>query len=1041
MDKMIIELIFFTSSQSKMKILSIKIFILFASFSIIGQDYFPVNGPKSKNNNFTFLKNAVIHVSFDQVIEKGDLILQDGKIVNVGTNLVAPKNSVKYDLNGKHIYCSFIELFSSIGLPEPKKKKRPDYPQYTSSKKGPYYWNESIHPEYNAINDFSYDTKKASLYINKGFGLVLSHAKDGISRGTGFLLALNKQKNKNIISGHAGSFLSFKKGSSTQVYPTSLMGCIALLRQFYYDMEWYSYQTIDDHEDLSIKAMIKNESLPQFFITDNHLDISRALNIGKEFGLKYIVKGGGDEYKSIQTIKSSNTSLIVPIDFPKPFDVEDPYDASKLSTSQLLHWYNAPKNLAYLEKHNVPFSITSTDLTKKDFLKNIRTAVSHGLSKEMAYKALTQFPAELLKLDDKIGTLEKGKWANFIITSDELFEENGEILENWVQGERTIIQRSDLIDTRGKYNLNTNQNIRTLIVEGDLSKPKAHLEYNIIVDSISKQGDLVLDKITGKPYKLTVKKNVPVTINIEDQKINLSYFINDGLYRLSGNINYNSGSWDGNGKDPEGSWLKWTAIKNDDIVNQSKKNILEKDTLDVLIKYPMSSYGLDSIPYSNPILIRNTTIWTSEEAGVLENADILIRDGKITHIGEILDVVDKNTIIIDGTGKHLTAGLIDEHSHIAISRGVNEGSHAISAEVNLNDVINPNDINIYRQLAGGVTTSQLLHGSANPIGGQSAIIKLRWGANAENMKFQNAPKFIKFALGENVKQSNWGDKNVTRYPQTRMGVEQVYYDAFIRAREYEAKWNNYYNSKKKNKYTLEKPRKDIQLETLLEILNEERFITCHSYVQSEINMLMKVADSMGFTVNTFTHILEGYKIADKMKSHGVGGSTFSDWWAYKYEVKDAIPHNASILNAMGIVTAINSDDAEMGRRLNQEAAKGIKYGGMSAEDALKMVTINPAKLLHLDDRIGSIKVGKDADLVIWSGHPLSVYSKVEKTYIDGIQYYDSNDNSTKQKELQKIRSTIIAEMIMAKKAGKKVQTIKELKPKIHVCGTLNDDGN
>jgi len=274
-----------------------------------------------------------------------------------------------------------------------------------------------------------------------------------------------------------------------------------------------------------------------------------------------------------------------------------------------------------------------------------------------------------------------------------------------------------------------------------------------------------------------------------------------------------------------------------------------------------------------------------------------------------------------------------------------------------------------------------------------------------------------------------------------MGVEQVYYDAFIRAREYEAKWNNYYNSKKKNKYTLEKPRKDIQLETLLEILNEERFITCHSYVQSEINMLMKVADSMGFTVNTFTHILEGYKIADKMKSHGVGGSTFSDWWAYKYEVKDAIPHNASILNAMGIVTAINSDDAEMGRRLNQEAAKGIKYGGMSAEDALKMVTINPAKLLHLDDRIGSIKVGKDADLVIWSGHPLSVYSKVEKTYIDGIQYYDSNDNSTKQKELQKIRSTIIAEMIMAKKAGKKVQTIKELKPKIHVCGTLNDDGN
>ena len=1041
MNKIINELIFFTSSQSKMKLLFLKIFIVFASFSLIGQEHNPENGTKNKNHNFTVFKNATIHVSYDKIIENGDLLIKSGKIITIGTNLTIPENSIVHDLKGKHIYCSFIELFSSIGLPELKRQKRADYPQYKSAKKGPYYWNEAIHPEYNAINDLSFDQKKIKPFLEKGFGLTLSHSQNGIARGTGFLLALNEKKNKNIISSYAGSFFSFKKGISNQVYPSSLMGCIALLRQMYYDMDWYSYQSIDQYEDLSMKAMFKNAPLTQFFITDNHLDVLRASKIANEFNLNYIIKGGGDEYKNISAIKSSNISLIVPVDFPKPYDVEDPYDATKLSTSQLLHWKNAPKNLAELERNNITFAITGHGLKKTDFFKNIRLAVSKGISKEAVYKALTETPAKMLGLDKSIGSLEEGKWANFIITSDELFEKNGDLLENWVQGERTIIKPSDKIDTRGIYNLNTNQNIRTLIVKGEVSNPKAQLDYNIIVDSTNKQGDLVIDNVTGKPFKLTAKKKVPVTLKIEGQKINLSFLINEGVYRLSGNINYNSGSWDGNGKDPNGNWIKWTAIRKDDVKNEIKNNGIIKDTSGIIFKYPISSYGWDSIPASKPFLIKNITIWTSEIDGVLKNTDVLIRDGKIAHIGKILDVVDKETIMIDGTGKHLTAGLIDEHSHIAISRGVNEGSHAISAEVRLNDVINPNDINIYRQLAGGVTTSQLLHGSANPIGGQSAIIKLRWGADAEGMKYENASKFIKFALGENVKQSNWGDRNVIRFPQTRMGVEQIYYDAFLRAREYENNWTAYYNSKKKNKFTIEKPRKDIQLETLLEILNKERFITCHSYVQSEINMLMKVADSMGFKINTFTHILEGYKVADKMKAHGVGGSSFSDWWAYKYEVKDAIPHNASLLNAMGIVTAINSDDAEMGRRLNQEAAKGIKYGGMTEEDALKMVTINPAKLLHLDNRVGSIKTGKDADLVIWSGPPLSVYSKVEKTYIDGILYYNAADNSIKDKELQKLRNDIIADMIKAKKAGKKVQSVQENKPKIHVCGTLNDDGN
>jgi imidazolonepropionase-like amidohydrolase len=389
---------------------------------------------------------------------------------------------------------------------------------------------------------------------------------------------------------------------------------------------------------------------------------------------------------------------------------------------------------------------------------------------------------------------------------------------------------------------------------------------------------------------------------------------------------------------------------------------------------------------------------------------------------------------IDATGKHLTCGIIDEHSHIAISRGVNEASESVTAEVSIGDVINPEDINIYRQIAGGVTVAQLLHGSANPIGGQSAIIKLRWGSSAEKMKIEGADGFIKFALGENVKQSNWGDENTIRFPQTRMGVEQVFYDAFYRAKDYEEKWKKYNSLSLRKKRNVVPPREDLELNALVEVLNSKRFITCHSYVQSEINMLMHVADSMGFTVNTFTHILEGYKVADKMKKHGAGASTFSDWWAYKFEVNDAIPHNAALLHNSGVLTAINSDDAEMGRRLNQEAAKAIKYGGVSQEEAWKMITLYPAKLLHLDHRLGSVSVGKDADIVLWSDNPLSVYAKVEKTYIDGILYFDQNQNREllARDKKEKMRIVTKLQQMPSSESVKKISK----KNKLYHCDTI-----
>jgi imidazolonepropionase-like amidohydrolase len=377
---------------------------------------------------------------------------------------------------------------------------------------------------------------------------------------------------------------------------------------------------------------------------------------------------------------------------------------------------------------------------------------------------------------------------------------------------------------------------------------------------------------------------------------------------------------------------------------------------------------------------------------------------------------------------HLTNGIIDEHSHIAMTRGVNEAGQSSTAEVRMGDVLNADDINIYRQLSGGVTTSQLLHGSANAIGGQSALIKLRWGRSENELLFEGAPGFIKFALGENVKQSNWGDHNVTRYPQTRMGVEQFYYEMFNRAKEYAAK-------KKSAKGPF---RKDLDLETLVEILEGKRFITCHSYVQSEINMLMNVADSLGFKVNTFTHILEGYKVADKMKEHGAHASTFSDWWAYKMEVNDAIPYNAAILTRVGVNTCINSDDAEMARRLNQEAAKAMKYGHLTEEEAWKLCTLNPAKMLHIDDKVGSIIAGKDADLVLWSANPLSIYAKVKFTMIDGIIYYSEERDAQLLSYNQTEKNRLIQKMMKAISDGEEGVPLAKKQYYLYECETMDN---
>ena len=904
----------------------VTLLMLIPLFVFSQKEYFPTNsGVKVVNEPYKAFVNATIVVNSEKTIENGTIIFRDGKIINVGKGIKMPKNTIIIDKKDKFIYPSFIETTSSMSI---KEAKRLAYStrsaMYGPTREG-FYWNDHILSDYKAYLDYKYDSSKAKELRASGFGVVNTHRSNGIHSGTGILLALSDSSNENqrVLSNNSTEFYSFNRNAlSNQSYPTSIMGSMALIRQFFHDLEWYSAGQAKN-KDYAIEAAIKNKFMPKIWNSGSNLNFLRALKISKELDVPFAVVGSGFEYMDLNAVLKYKNKLIIPVNFPAAYDVSDPDLTKKISLGSLREWNQAPSNLYMLEKNNIQFSVTSSGLKKKsELLPNIRKAIRRGLSTKSALEALTVNPASILKIKGVTGELTKGSYANFLVTSKPIFDENSDIYENWVIGVKHVVKKE--------------------------------------IKPTSKNKQAVNDTVKKADKKIKPIDFVPVT-------------------------------------------------------------------------FPNKAYGNKTVPQSENMIIRNATVWTNEAEGILQNTDVAVSNGVIVAIGQNLQN-NNNSREIDGTNKHLTSGVIDEHSHIAAS-SINESGHNSSAEVTIADVINPNDISIYRTLSGGVTTIQILHGSANPIGGQSAIVKLKWGETAENMLMKDAAKFIKFALGENVKQSNWS--SYSRFPQSRMGVEQVYVDFFQRAKEYGEQWDKYNSLPKRTKSKTPKPRYDIEMEVVWEILRGERHISCHSYVQSEINMLMKVAESFGIKINTFTHILEGYKVATKMAKHGAGGSSFSDWWAYKYEVIDAIPYNGPILTEAGVTVAYNSDNAEMIRRLNQEAAKAVKYGGLSEEEAWKYVTLNPAKLLRIDDKVGSIALGKHADLVIWSHNPLSIYAVAEKTIIEGAIFYDYTKLDEKIKHNEKEREIIITQLKEAKKSGAKTQPAPVIDKRYFECETID----
>ena len=1004
--------------------------------STTAQETFPVNGVVNKQLVRTALEHATVHVSSTEVIEDATVVFYQGRIEAVGLSSVIQVNGpvIRHDLNGLHVYPSFVDIHSDYAMPEAQREGWGRGPQDLSDKKGAFGWNEAVRPETRAADVFDPSEAEAdrSAYQKGGFGAVVSHVQDGIVRGTGALVALSEDPRRALLQPEASAHYSFRKGTSSQDYPRSLMGSTALLKQTFFDANWYADASRLNERletNLSLEAFNTSRSKPSFFDAGGWEDGLRAAKVGEDVDHAFILIAGNNAYQRLDELQATGAPLVLSLDYPKAYDVSDPYTSRLVGLDELKHWELAPSNAARVHAAGIEFALTADGLESPSGIRSaVWTSMRHGLPEAAALAALTEIPAKLIGASDRVGRIAKGLEANVLITDGPIFHPDAQLLENWVQGEQHTYVNRDEVDVRGTYNLAVADRVLSLEVTGELSKPKA----KVVIDSTDYKVDFAPD---GRSVSLGMQLD---TLGL------------DGWWRLSGNVWMDSRIWEGRGQRSDGTWVEWSAIRQSEPEEEASTYQAQPDSVQGEVMYPFVAYGNVERPAQRTVWFEGATVWTCEATGKLEQADVVIHNGKILAVGEALDeasVFGSNVPTyerIDARGKHLTPGIVDEHTHIAATRGINEGTQASSAEVTIQSSVNSEDVNIYRQLAGGVTTAQILHGSANPIGGQSAIIKFRWGASPQEMLFEEASPFIKFALGENVKQSNWGSDYRSRFPQTRMGVEQVYYDHFYRAREYDQAWKDYRQTvrnasrqARRNNMLPAAPRRDLELETLAQILNEERFVTCHSYRQDEINMLMHVADSMGFTINTFTHILEGYKVADKMAEHGAGGSSFSDWWAYKFEVKDAIPYNGAVLHGQGIVTAFNSDDAEMARRLNQEAAKAVKYGGVSEEEALKFVTLNPAKLLRIDHRVGSIAVGKDADIVLWDDHPLSVYARAEQTYVDGTKYYDLEEDAAKREWMRGERARLVQAMKAAAKGGGR--TPSERMHFHYHCDTLTDE--
>lgn len=1042
-----------------------------------------VSGQAKRNVGFELNAFALTHATVitkpGTVLENTTILIRDGLIEKIGSDLKIPSDAEVIDCQGMQVYAGFIDAASSslinkeIKPPKPSERKV-DFGRHALAATRPDNRNY-LSPDFHANQAVTDKKNSFTNYQKAGFTSVHVLPQGKIASGQGTLVSTSEYpvRESTLIKSTMSSFRLYAPQGN--VYPKTLMGCLAHLRQTFldthhYEQHWNLYQDQSafikrpptDPTYVALLEILHAKKVP-VFAANSRDEILRTLDFCSEFKIKPIIWGGREAHLCLDRLKKESQGIICKLNFSEKPKVEEKAESKKLTTEikeplrvqqeKLRLWKAQIQGLAMLADSGLAISVSSESLKNReaDLIPQLRIAVKEGLSADKALRFLTLDGAKLLGIDQRLGTITKGKLAHLVVLSGSWEQSDTKVQYLFVDGLKldfTDKSKAEKEKTPGTISPEKEQPANIDLagawgVEIQSAQGKVIGQLQLLQEKEQLRGTFTSEKGDGKVISGKIEKKqfqFTVAIGAGGHAIELQFKGSIGKAtkpeRISGKL-----------KSAFGTETSWSAVLKKATSESSSKNpiqlsiegtdgdgdlfgdsasdvlVAEKPVLTELqkkkINYHLFNTELESdrvrrvLETGGNLVLKNGTVITVT-GKTLKNTSILVKKGKISAIGKNLKV-PANTSVIDVSGLYIMPGIIDTHSHIMITDGINESSQSIVPEVRVRDVVNTTDPSEYRALAGGVTTARLFHGSANVIGGQDGVIKLKHGKTAQEHILHDAPQGVKFALGENVK------FRTSRFPNTRMGVEATLQRAFLEAVDYRRQWQEYEKAQKSDsKQKRLPPRRDLRLEALADIVNHEKFIHSHCYRADEILMLLRVASDLGIRVWSLQHVLEGYKIAPEILAHGASCSTFSDWWAYKIEAFDAVPHNAALLNEAGVNTVIKSDDWELIRHLYLEAAKTVRYGNMSFDNALRTITINPARELGLDDRIGSIEIGKDADFAIFSGHPLNAYSRCEMTIIEGEVYFDRKKQPTAMSEVAERRS-VSPQVEIAWRKGKPLQ--------------------
>ncbi|MCG8467772.1 MAG: amidohydrolase family protein, partial [Gemmatimonadetes bacterium] len=878
----------------------------------------PVEGIRDNGTGYHALVGARAITRPGQAIDDATIVIRDGLIQSVAGGGQPPAGARVWDLSGHTIYPGFIDAHADLGMDS--------VPE--GGDVGPTHWNPQVRAWFSTTANLRDDEERRQALRSQGFGTAMVAPKQGIFRGTASVVNLGDAGVRDRVlrpdvAQSVGFQRSFELGGR---YPNSAMGVVATMRQTFMDADWYlrawgAYESsgrafLPPETSAALEALgdAVQGGQPVFFETRSEEEYLRAHAVASEFGLVPWFRGSGQEYRILDVLSGRTDPLVVPLNFPDAPEVDDPEAALNAELGELRHWYLAPTSPGQLADANIPFAITTDGLTSvSDFLPNVRTAVARGLSADDALSALTTTPAGWLGIDRTHGTIEAGKVANLVVAEGDLFTEEAEIRDVWVHGVVYGVTRPAQIDPRGTWSIASEDQwgfTAELHLEGTLNRLSGFIDIAPGPDNF--QGvrvDLASASVVTETGRLEVQFD-GADIGYEGTALLAGAVSGDEFY-----------GWTSlpNGANPSFRGTRTAAFEGEAVGAVAN----DVPDLDLPFIRPMMEYGRSSLPEQPAaVIVRDATIWTMGPQGRLEGADMLVQNGLVTEVGMNL-TAPGGAVEIDGAGKHVTPGMIDPHIHNAVS-SVNETGATIVPEVRMGDVVTHNDIWLYRQVAGGLTTAMIKHGSANPIGGENIIIKTRWGGLPEDLILENATRTVKFALGENPKRCCFEG----RYPDTRMGTQEIIRDHFLAARDYEREWQRWEETGEGLP-----PRRDLRMEAILDILGQELLISSHGYRADGYLALIRLAEEFGFRVQTLQHAVEAYKIAPELAEAGVAAAVWSDWGAFKIEAYDATKYNARILMEAGVTVSLHSDNAQIASRMNWEAGKLLRTG-LTPEQAL-----------------------------------------------------------------------------------------------------------